>query len=451
MDPVGRRVDPGERYLPEDRFYVDFATDDPFQAAEQYGLAVRAAQQATPNPYTFPTICSWYAGVTFEPDAQNHPEKSRYGIATTSGQVEEMDFIRKTGFLDYSTIALRLVPDNYTPNNPQGWWDDKHWQEQGFYTPPYETSEKWGQAIQKRGGLAITYFQSDRVSADFRKEHADLVLPGRGALDYTKPEVQRYMQGVYAAMRGNIAGMMFDYCDELWCFNLSQGGFFDDRVTAASVYRRVFQLAKDGLGPRSWIHERPVDNPGSDMAVGLIDSQRTSGDTASISPKLIARSGLRWYKNRVLFAYDMDSKSLLNAWKETAPNVHRRGRPADDVDDVLRRCQPAAAGQFVSRSAARGDPRSGADRALSHAAAKRPAAGCLHCRRAAARLRLSGQRRLASAYAVEYRRRPGSHVEGAAKRRTCRRRDRFGSEGGILFLRFLERRVLPENSPAARR
>ncbi len=321
MDPVGRRVDPGERYLPEDRFYVDFATDDPFQAAEQYGLAVRAAQHAQPNPYTFPTICSWYAGVTFEPSAQNHPEKSRYGIATTTGQVAEMDYIRKTGFLDYSTIALRLVPDNYTRNNPQGWWDDKHWQEQGFYTPPYETSAKWGQAVQKRGGLAFTYFQSDRVSADFRKEHADLVLPGRGALDYTKPKVQRYMRGVYAAMRGNIAGMMFDYCDELWCFNLAQGGFFDNRVTAASVYRLVFQLAKEGLGPHSWIHERPIDNPGSDVAVGLIDSQRTSGDTASISPKLIARSGLRWYKNRVLFAYDMDSKSLLNAWKQTAPNV----------------------------------------------------------------------------------------------------------------------------------
>ena len=346
MDPVGRRVDSGERYLPEDRFYVDFATDDPFRAAEQYGLAVRAAQRAAPNPYTFPTICSWYAGVTFEPDAQNHPEKSRYGIATTTGHVAEMDYIRRTGFLDYSTIALRLVPDNYTPNNPQGWWDDKHWQEQGFYTPPYETSQKWGQAVQKRGGLAFTYFQSDRVSANFRKEHGDLVLPGRGALDYTNPKVQRYMRGVYAAMRGNIAGMMFDYCDELWCFNLAKGGFFDDRATAASVYRQVFRLAKEGLGPRSWLHERPIDNPRSDAAVGLIDSQRTSGDTASISPKLIARSGLRWYKNRVLFAYDMDSKSLLNAWKETAPAV-------SDVDGrrmTLTMCYVAASRLLLANS-----------------------------------------------------------------------------------------------------
>ncbi len=346
MDPVGRRVDPGERYLPEDRFYVDFVTDDPFRAAEQYGLAVRAAQRAAPNPYTFPTICSWYAGVTFEPNAQNHPEKSRYGIATTSGQVAEMDFIRKTSFLDYSTIALRLVPDNYTPNNPQGWWDDKHWQQQGFYTLPYETSAKWGQALQKRGGLAFTYFQSDRVSADFRKQHRNLVLPGRGVLDYTKPEVQRYMRGVYAAMRGNIAGMMFDYCDELWSLNLAKGGFFDDRAAAASVYRLVFQLAKQGLGPRSWIHERPIDNPGSDMAVGLIDSQRTSGDTASISPKLVARSGLRWYKNRVLFAYDMDSKSLTNAWKETAPGV-------SDVDGrrmTLTMCYVAASRLLLANS-----------------------------------------------------------------------------------------------------
>ena len=321
MDPVGRRVEPGERYLPEDRFYVDFASDDPFVAAEQYGLAVRAAQQATPNPYTFPTICSWYAGVTFEPAAQNHPEKSRYGIATTSGQVKEMDFIRKMGFLDYSTIAIRLVPDNYTPNNPQGWWDNKHWQEQGFYTPPYETTEKWGQAIQRARRIGLHLLSVRSRFGRFPQRTCRVGVAGPRRLDYTKPEVQRYMHGVYAAMRGNVAGMMFDYCDELWCFNLSQGGFFDDRVTAASVYRRVFQLAKQGLGPHSWIHERPIDNPGSNVAVGLIDSQRTSGDTASISPKLIARSGLRWYKNRVLFAYDMDSKSLLNAWKETAPNV----------------------------------------------------------------------------------------------------------------------------------
>jgi hypothetical protein len=324
-DPVGRQVEPGERYLPEDRFYVDFATDDPFEAAERYGLAVRAAQPARPNPYTFPTICSWYAGVWTEPGAQNHPEKSRFGIATTKGHVEEMDFIRdKTDFLRYSTIALRLVPDNYTPDNPQGWFDDRHWQEQGFYTVPYETSEKWGQAVQRRGGLAFTYFQSDRVSADFRHAHPELLLPGHRTFDYTKPAAQRYMQGVYAALRGNVSGMMFDYCDELWCFNLAPGGFADRRVTAASVYRIVFQLAKQGLGPHSWLHERPVYNPGSDMAVGLVDSQRTSNDTAAISPGLIARSGLRWYKNRVLFAYDMDSKNMLDAWKEAAPKATDR-------------------------------------------------------------------------------------------------------------------------------
>ncbi|HLA86221.1 MAG TPA: hypothetical protein VJL29_15645 [Thermoguttaceae bacterium] len=326
-DPVGRRVDPGERYLPDDRFYVDLSTDDPFEAAEKYGLAVRTAQQAAPNPYTFPTICSWYAGVTFEPGAQNHPEKSHYGIATTSGHVAEMDFIHTTGFLNYSTVALRLVPDNYTPNNPQGWWDDRHWQEQGFYTKPYETSEKWGRAVRERGGLAITYFQSDRVSADFRQTHPEMLLSGHRTLDYTKPEVQRHMAAVYAALRGNVSGMMFDYCDEFWCFNLAPGGFYDARATAASVYRLMFQLAKTGLGPRSWIHERPVYNPGSDAAVGLIDSQRTSGDTAAISPGLIARSGLRWYKNRVLFAYDMDSKSLLDAWKQTSPgSTDRDGR-----------------------------------------------------------------------------------------------------------------------------
>jgi len=94
----GRRGQP-ERNLDHEQwkeFGPPSGEDDPFQAAEQYGLAVRAAQHAAPNPYTFPTICSWYAGVTFEPDAQNHPEKSRYRIATTTGQVEELRYFHVT-------------------------------------------------------------------------------------------------------------------------------------------------------------------------------------------------------------------------------------------------------------------------------------------------------------------------------------------------------------------
>ena len=43
--------------------------------------------------------------------------------------------------------------------------------------------------------------------------------------------------------------------------------------------------------------------------------QRTSEDTDRITPDMVSRSGLRWYKNRVVLNYDMDSKELNGSWK----------------------------------------------------------------------------------------------------------------------------------------
>ncbi|MCX6928378.1 MAG: hypothetical protein NT154_34990, partial [Verrucomicrobia bacterium] len=115
-DPVGRLVEPGETYLPDDSFYLDAGTPDPFAALEQYGQQLRAATHAQPNLYDFPTVCAWYAGVWKTEGAQNHPEKSTYRINTSSGLVEEAGKIKACGFLNYSRAAVRLVPDNYTPN-----------------------------------------------------------------------------------------------------------------------------------------------------------------------------------------------------------------------------------------------------------------------------------------------------------------------------------------------
>jgi len=316
-DPVGKLVDPGARYMPEDSFYIDLITSDPFEAAEQYGLALRLANHARPNPYDFPTVCAWYAGVWDQPGAQNHPEKSRYLIATTPGLVEEADWANRSGFSRYSRAAGRLVPDNYTENNPQGWWDDEHWRQQGFYVAPYETTRKWGAAVQARGSLAFTYFQAPLLSKDFRESHRELLIGEDVAntLDYTKPETREYMRRVYGNMHGAVSGMMFDYCDEMWGNIASKGGFADPRVTATAFYRSFLQLAKDGLGRDSWIHERSILNPPADLALGIVDSQRTSGDTSRIDPAMVSRSGLRWYKNRVVLAYDMDSKQLGDAWQ----------------------------------------------------------------------------------------------------------------------------------------
>ena len=108
---------------------------------------------------------------------------------------------------------------------------------------------------------------------------------------------------------------MVDYCDEFWMTEANRGGFDDGHMTATAFYRQFFRCVKDGLGPNSWLHERNVKAPDNDLTLGLVDSQRTSWDTDKISPELVSRSGLRWYKNRVVLGYDMDSKDLTSAWK----------------------------------------------------------------------------------------------------------------------------------------
>ena len=345
-DPVGRLVEPGETYLPADSFYVDAATADPFTALEKYGLALREATGAIRlNPYDFPTVCAWYAGVWKTQGAQNHPERSKYKINTSSGMVGEAQAIKKTGFTNYARAAVRLVPDNYTECNPQGWWDDKHWQQHGLYSTPYETSAKLGQGMHENGCLAFTYIQPQvqlklTLSRDFLESHPDWLLnaSARHGLDYSMPAVQDYVRSRFNDLRGNISGLMVDYADQLWLSILygrsaerrltgnsyervpagnkpPAAQLADPKMTATGFYRQFFRCVKDGLGPNSWVHERNLEQPNNDLTLGVTDSQRTSGDTDKITPDMVSRSGLRWYKNRVVIAYDMDSKELYSAWK----------------------------------------------------------------------------------------------------------------------------------------
>jgi len=323
-DPVGRRTDPGETCMPEDSFYVDVVTADPFEALERYAWQLRKATHAAPNLYDFPTVCAWYAGVWHTRGAQNHPEKSTYQINTSAGLVGEANEIRKCGFLHYARAAVRLVPDNYTPENPQGWWDDEHWRLHGLYTQPCETSAKLGAAMHAQGCLAFTYIQPTTWNTNvglchaFCAAHPDWLIGGdpNRCLDLSKPAVQDYMRSRFAALRGNIDGLMVDYCDELWHRQLSAGGFADPKRTAAACYRLFFEMIREGIGPQARIHERCIGNPNNDLLLGIVDSQRTSGDTDKISPGLVSRSGLRWYKNRVVLSYDMDSKELTTGWKD---------------------------------------------------------------------------------------------------------------------------------------
>jgi hypothetical protein len=337
-DPVGKRVDPGQRYLAADQFYIDVTGTDPFVALEEYGRRVCQAQGGELSIYDFPTVCMWYAA------------DKRYGGGmgenTSLGAVEEMKRIAASGFLKYSRASVRLVPDSYMPNNQQGWWDDKHWQREdtdrhvsqnGQYVKPYETTEKWGKAVTALGGIPLTYIQTGYRSEDYAKAFPGHMLFNKqyawrgqpvdteGAIfttweqtwtrngsvawgyDYTDPDFLAHMRGVYANLKaGGIQGLMFDYPES---GRAKAGGMEDGYSTMAAAYRRIFQLAHDGLGSEAYVDERNMEF-GSDVTLGVVDSMRTENDTDDFDATTVTRCGLRWYKNRVLVSHDTDSKNL---------------------------------------------------------------------------------------------------------------------------------------------
>ena len=349
-DPVGKLVPSGETYWADnDRFYVDVVSSDPFQSLENYGLSLCYAQGINLNQYTFPTVCMWYVNYEFY--------GGKTGVNDSPGAVEEMRKIKKSGFLDFSgTAAVRLVPDYYGYNNQQGWWDDKHWAAYGSpeHTPviggllkePYETLSKFGEAITELGGLPLLYFQTNWRSEDYAAQHPDQMLFNKKyarrddphsleeivpkmheayhppckyrnedyyGYDFTDQNFVKHMEEVYTRMKqAKFAGLMFDYPWSGWA---DKGGMDDSTSTAAAAYRKIFELAKRGLGERSWIHERCTERP-SDVALGLVESQRTEHDNDWLTPESVTRSGLRWYKNRVVVSYDADAKNLLTDSKD---------------------------------------------------------------------------------------------------------------------------------------
>lgn len=329
-DPVGKRVDPSKTYIPEDKFYIDFITTDPFQSLEMYGFAVKKAQKIRLNYYDFPTVCLWYVG---SEEFGGGPEAN-----DSKGAVWEAEQIKKSGFLNYSRAAVRLVPDNYDSNNQQGWWDDEHFQktknncskELGCYVTPYETTKKWANAVTELGVLPFTYSQTARRSEDYSIKYPNQMLfnkpfansisrepvheawwfgsinPIVWGCDFTDSVFTQHMDNVYLNYKNaGIAGMMFDYPSTAWNY---EGGFDDKYATTASVYRKVFSMAYNGLGTDSYINERNLER-GSDITLGLVASQRTWGDNDKVNPCMVSRSGLRWYKNRVVVNYDMDAKN----------------------------------------------------------------------------------------------------------------------------------------------
>lgn len=341
-DPVGKRIDAGQRYWLNEQFYVCFEHENYFQALEQYAAVLKTSQRIDLNYYTFPTECLWYANV------YSH-DKHRRKFNDSRGAVEEMDSAIKSGITKYTEVAMRLVPDAYGPNNQQGWWDDEHWAKWGDgmsadganYVAPYLTTEGWAKAVIAKGGYPFTYIQSGRRSEDFVKLHPDWMLfndPYRAVIapqrfvqelsypnefaeeyshtwwsdkqlwsyDFTDTGFISHMRTVYANLKkAGIKGIFFDYPEATaWDF---EGGFEDQYATTAWAYRNMFRLAYEGIGKQVLLQERNVTR-GSDIALGLVSSQRVWADASSFLPEMVSRCGLRWYKNRTVINYDMDSK-----------------------------------------------------------------------------------------------------------------------------------------------
>jgi hypothetical protein len=319
-DPVGKLVDAHGRYLLQDKFYLDFTTDHRFEALERYGAALAAANHVEIGGVNFPVLNFWYAFI---------PKFGADQFRNNSlGTIEEMTLIQQSGFLKYGPFAVRLEPDDYAlPSNAQGWWDDAHWQRYkgGQLLAPYDTIVKWGGKIRALGGIPFIYCQTAKRSQDYCEQFPEQMLFNRAdakrskgpigwwgregdataiywTYDFTDPGFIAHMKDVYRNLRaGGVQGIKFDYPDTGWAYD---GGFEDKYATTTSAYRNIFRLAYEGLGPRRDVQERIP--PFGDVALGLVTTQRTEGDNDRVYPARVAKTGLRWYKNRVVVNYDCD-------------------------------------------------------------------------------------------------------------------------------------------------
>lgn len=347
-DPQGKVVPPETTYWSPDTSYLDVVTADPFEALEAYGMALRAANDAAPNVYDFPTLCGWM--VSTRKLGEGAP------INNSPGLVEQAKIARDCGFMKYSPLAVRLEPDTYCRgyygNTQQGWWDDAHWrtygpgaghapdESRGSLRKPYDSFPKFCKAVADLGAIPFTYFQSSMPSNDFAEAHPEWMLGNDVSrlhvhhahhrplvrYDYTDPGFRKHCLEVWKRLRkAGLKGVKFDYPETAWA---RDGGFEDDSFTTTSAYCELFRLCREGLGDDAFIHERILggdtheDVPRLDATAGTVDLQRIWGDSSHFEPGMASRMGLRWYKSRSVFLYYPDGKSFY-ANGEALP-AHRR-------------------------------------------------------------------------------------------------------------------------------
>jgi hypothetical protein len=325
-DPIGVLIDEDEDFLAEDTFYLDLTGGDPFEALERYGLALRAANQASPNVYHHPVLCGWSVGKLSKLPNINNSAKL----------VEEAELAKAAGMTKYAAPMNRLEPDKYHLDTEQGWWDDERFRKFKHLVPPYETLEKFCQALEERGSQGYIYMQLGMPSDDFARAHPEWMLFNDGSevdrrapgfednpqkkhrhhqpyvtYDYTDKGYSEHFVKVWSAIRkAGIRGVKVDYPATAW---RPEGGFDDRYASTNSAYRRAFQLLREAMGEDGLIDERNLGESGRpclDLTAGLVDTQRTWGDSNQFVPDMVSRSGLRWYKNRTVFNYYSDTKAV---------------------------------------------------------------------------------------------------------------------------------------------
>ena len=323
-DPIGVLVDEEREYFPADTFYIDLVTREPFDALERYGQAMRLANEAQPQVYDFPVLCGWSVGHISKLPRVNCSPKL----------VEEADHANACGMTRYTKVALRLEPDKYHEDTEQGWWDDEHFRKFGHLAEPYETMAKWSDALTERDCIPYTYMQLGMPSDDFARQHPEYMLfndasevdrqaveapKGRKhahhvpfvTYDYTDEGFAEHFVKVWSRIRqAGVRGVKVDYPATAW---RPEGGFDDRYASTNSAYRRAFALLRQAMGEDGLIDERNLGEtarPCLDVTAGLVDTQRTWADSNAFVPEMISRSGLRWYKNRVVFNYYSDTKAV---------------------------------------------------------------------------------------------------------------------------------------------
>jgi len=338
LDSQGKRIKPGQTWNATDTFYLDFVTVNPFETLEAFGMAMRQANHARPNIYDFPTLCGWMVST------RSHGEGK--SINHSPGLVAQMDIAKESGILKYTPVAVRLEPDYYCYSDygdtQQGWWNDAHFSKYNSLREPYETFSKFCQAVKTRGGVPFTYFQGSMPSNDFAVAHPDWMLNNDISrlhvdhthqiplvrYDYTDPGFQAHVLKVWRSLReAGLQGVKMDYPETAWAYH---GGFEDKSYTTVSAYRKMFELCREGLGPDAFIHERIIGNPThetvprTDTTAGVVDLQRVWNDSSYFAPEMATRMGLRWYKNRVVFSYYPDGKSMYKQRSKTPLPVSQR-------------------------------------------------------------------------------------------------------------------------------